>query len=114
MRFVREPFAFLTTLRSPRPRCIVMALAAATAGSAVNAAGSAAAAQEPPLPDSVIRAAPLRVDAVRTTATAGSASTLHIDLDSLRAAPAATMDQVLRDLPLVAVGRTHVERHSSR
>jgi outer membrane cobalamin receptor len=62
-----------------------------------------AAAQAPSRPDSVVRVPPLRVDAVRTTTTAGAASALLVDLDSLRPAPAATLEQVLRELPLVTV-----------
>ncbi|HEX6135612.1 MAG TPA: TonB-dependent receptor [Longimicrobiales bacterium] len=63
-------------------------------------------AQEPPpapTPDSVIRAATLRVDAVRTAATAGAASALEVQIDSLRAGPAASLAQIVRELPLVTV-----------
>ena len=62
-----------------------------------------ASAQDPPAPDSVIRATPLRVDAVRAATTAGAASALEVRLDSMRAGPAATLEQVMRALPLVAV-----------
>ncbi|HEX6309019.1 MAG TPA: TonB-dependent receptor [Longimicrobiales bacterium] len=59
--------------------------------------------QRPPVQDSVIRAAALRVDAVRAAATAGAASALEVQIDSLRAGPAASLAQVMRELPLVVV-----------
>lgn len=70
-------------------------------GLAVSA--GAAAAQSPTRADSVVRAPPLRVDAVRAVTAAGAASALLIELDSLDVVPAASLEQVLRHLPLVTV-----------
>jgi hypothetical protein len=85
-------------------RCLfVFALTSLTA-----AAGSAARAQVPPLPPdsalgAVVRVGEISVQAVRPVTTAGGASALEVLLDSLRLPAAPTLEQVLRELPLVQV-----------
>jgi len=54
-------------------------------------------------PDSVIRGAPIRVHAVRPATTAGGASALTVSIDSLNTEAAPTLEQVLRETPLVTV-----------
>jgi iron complex outermembrane recepter protein len=54
-------------------------------------------------PDSVFVAKPIPVMAVRPAATVGGGSSLEVRIDSLSLAPAPTLEQVLRRLPLVQV-----------
>jgi iron complex outermembrane receptor protein len=51
----------------------------------------------------VFRVGEISVQAARPVTTAGGASALEVQLDSLHLAPAPTMEQVLRQLPLVQV-----------
>jgi iron complex outermembrane recepter protein len=86
-------------------RCLVVfALAAVLTATA----GSAARAQVPPLlpdtaPGAVVRVGEISVQAVRPVTTAGGASALEVLLDSLSLPAAPTLEQVLRELPLVQV-----------
>jgi iron complex outermembrane recepter protein len=86
-------------------RCSLIALILA---GLLASSGSAARAQVPPLPpdtagDAVIRVGEISVQAVRPVATAGGATALEVLLDSLRLPAAPTLEQVLRELPLVQV-----------
>ncbi len=53
--------------------------------------------------DTVFRIDVIRVQTARPVATAGGAAAVEVNLDSLRVAPAATVADVLRELPLVQV-----------
>jgi iron complex outermembrane recepter protein len=86
-------------------RCSLIALTLAVL---VASTGTAARAQVPPLPpdtagDAVIRVGKIPVQAVRPVTTAGGATALEALLDSLRLPAAPTLEQVLRELPLVQV-----------
>ena len=73
---------------------------------AVLIGASAASAHAQARPDSardVIRVGSISVHAARPVTTAGGASALEVRLDSLAIGPAASMEQVLRELPLVQV-----------
>ncbi|HSG81681.1 MAG TPA: TonB-dependent receptor plug domain-containing protein, partial [Gemmatimonadota bacterium] len=67
---------------------------------------AAAAAQQPSdtLPvDSVFRVEEIKVRVSRPVATAGGAAAITTPLDSLRASPSPTLEDVLRQIPLVQV-----------
>ena len=53
--------------------------------------------------DSVFRIEMIRVETARPVTTAGGASAVEVNLDSLRVAPVSTVADVLRELPLVQV-----------
>lgn len=69
-------------------------------------AGTAASAQEPQdtvRPDTVFLVEEITVRIARPVATAGGASALTAALDSLRTTPSPTLEEVLRDLPLIQI-----------
>jgi iron complex outermembrane recepter protein len=59
--------------------------------------------QEASRPDTVHTVAPISVHAVRPAVTVGGGSALEVRIDSLPLAPAPTLEQVLRRMPLVQV-----------
>ncbi len=72
----------------------------------LGVAGTASA-QEPrdtlPLPDSVYTVEGLTVRVARPVATAGGASALTAGIDSVRASPSPTLEEVLRRVPLIMI-----------
>jgi iron complex outermembrane receptor protein len=84
---------------------MIRSLFVCTAGVAGFASGLAAQARsdsiQPDVP--VFRVGAIIVQAARPVATGGGASAIEVQLDSMRLKPAPTLDQVLRELPLVQV-----------
>jgi iron complex outermembrane recepter protein len=108
--------SLLKTL-APR-RALAAAAAVAVAVAAALPARASAQAPPPPPPtttqsqdsaraDAVLRLGELRVHGARAGATVGGTSALEVNRDSMRLSPAPTLEEVLREVPLL-----HVRRNS--